>query len=127
MKKFTVIAAFALTVVFAYAVTLRLPDIPAPRLTAGEAIKITEDHIREQSKGRGLLLVGIDWCRQDRFTPRISDGTSYGWVDATEDWSWFLTYVGREAGSKTARYSEVHVFRVRDNGQISGPHKIVRT
>jgi len=84
---------------------------------------MAEDYLR--SNGSNVqFLVGLDWCRGDQFSPRLSDGGTCYISEAKEEWCWFLTYVGPGLGSKSNTLGEVSVVRLRDNGKISFVPKI---
>jgi hypothetical protein len=109
------LAVLLLATAIAYAVTLKLPDIPTPKFSIAEAIKMTEGFMREKGKPEPMLLVAVDWSTTESFQPRFSRGESYHWLEPKTEWSWFLTYVGRGPSP------EVHVFRLRSSGQIVRP------
>ena len=112
-----IVVSLSVTAWLAHAVTLRLPQIPKPKFTVGEVLKKLEDHAIAKGAQSQMLLVAVEWCHADQFTPRLRDGSSYHILQAKDEWSWFITYVVRRDGSKD--YTDVSVFCVRDTGEIS--------
>jgi len=98
-----------------------LPIIDRPPLTAAQAIALAEKQLRNPNQN---LLVGIDWAKSTKFTPRFSDGTRLLPVDQPDSYSWFVTYVYKDdelaaalAELGTVReFTAVRVIRVKSDG-----------
>jgi hypothetical protein len=104
--------------------TAVLPEIPAPKLTASQAIEVAKQRMGDSTN---FTLVGIDWCKSSTFQPRFNDGTQYSpGKDHPDDYSWFLTYVYKDDQMEKGltgmgikrQFNAVHVIRVKDDGQI---------
>lgn len=99
-----------------------LPDIPRPKLSATQAMAIAE----RLGTPAGYTLVAVDWCKASDFKPRYSDGTQWSpGSDHPDDYSWFLTYVFKDADidrveksiGVTHEFNSVAVVRIEDDGQ----------
>lgn len=97
--------------VSAFARSRPLPEIPVPKTSAVDAIRIAREHIDD---GNSPTLVSVDWVQASAFEPRINDGSGYSvGGDDPDGWSWFLTFVPQRD-----RNAQLIVVRVKDDGSI---------
>jgi hypothetical protein len=92
-------------------------EIPKPKLSAAEAIKMVEES-PEFKRVNPEFLAGVVWSQANGFRPHLSTGSTYFISDAKGEWSWFVTYA--VLGFKSNGLYELRVFRVRDNGEVRG-------
>jgi hypothetical protein len=101
-----------------------LPDIPRPKLTASEAVAISQRHGHDSTK---YTLVTVDWCKASEFKSRYSVGTCTPGDDHPNDYSWFLSYVFKDDEkdqrqkslglSRPKEFNSVAVDRINDDGR----------
>jgi hypothetical protein len=113
--KIIVLAVLAFAIAVGYAVGLNPVDIPDPKYTVSEAIRLVEDHKAKADYG-DARLVSIDWCRADQYeAPRWISGFS---SISDKNWSWFLCYARR--GDTRKGFRDVIIFRVQESGEVGG-------
>jgi hypothetical protein len=103
----TLIAALALAAVIVYAAGRNPVDIPDPKYTVSEAIRMVE--ARAKATDGVLHLISVDWCRGDQYeAPRWISGSG-----SRDDkiWSWFICYARR--GHQKKSFEDDHLSTVR--------------
>jgi len=128
MKKLFLTTFFATQLIgYCFGAVAPLPEIPAPKLSAADALAIAQRH--ESKSTHNLVLVAVNWCKPSVFQPSFSDGTTYSpGNDHPDEYSWFVTYVytdehmaefNRKMGLKEkSRFNSVLVIRIKDDGQV---------
>jgi hypothetical protein len=92
-----------------------LPDIPRPKLTAVEAMAISQRHGHDSTK---YTLVTVDWCKASEFKARYHVGTCTPGADHPDDYSWFLSYVFKD-DEKDQRQKSLGLFRPKEFNSVT--------
>ncbi len=130
MKSFLVFTILiGLSSLPSFGVSIPLPDIPVPEISATHAIAIAQKEIKNDS---AYLLVGVQWSLASSFTPPVSDGGGYDHLGKDPDgYAWFVTYVykidalekevqmlEKKVGQRLTheKYNSILVIKVRGDG-----------
>jgi hypothetical protein len=107
-----------LSTVPARSLTLLVPEFPAPRPQPSEALALVQCSLGYPNAIPSGTVVELIWTTAEAVQSRHPKSDRSRWLNATEEWSWFVTRFDPQPPSGPGMATPVRVDRVRTNGSV---------
>ncbi len=113
------LAGLILSTMLVQAITALVPAFPAPRPEPVEALAQVQRALGYPEKTPAGTVVNLIWTTADAFQADHSKAARFRWLNAPEEWAWFVTRFDPQPPTGTAITTPVRVDRIRTNGLVA--------